>query len=184
MGDWLVVEPLVNNPTPLTLYKHMRTFLFLAISTALLFQVGCGGGGSNLPEGFPKLHPVTITITQDSKPLEGATVTLVPKESSTYSTSGTTDASGNATLRTYGYDGAPAGEYAVVVAKVGSENQREEKTPEGETSLVGGESYRYTDEKFAKADTTSLTITVVEKKGAKESFEIGAPVHDFLGKNE
>jgi hypothetical protein len=161
----------------------MRTFLFLVLSTPLLFQAGCGGGDSGRPADLPKLYPVSITITQGDQPLEGATVTLVSTPPAVYGTSGTTNASGTAVLRTYSYDGAPAGDYAVLVKKVGAENQRDVTITEGVPVMAGGQSYNYVDARFSTKDGTTLNITVTEK-GAKESFDVGAPVRIFLGHND
>jgi len=160
----------------------MRTILFLSICTALLLQAGCGGDHGR-PADLPRLFPVSITITQENQPLEGATVTVVSKTPSKYGTSsGTTNASGTVTLRTYGFNGVPAGEYAVMVTRVGDENQRESLTPEGETVMVGGQAFNYVDVQFSDESTTPLSLTVTER-GARETFEVGAPVRIFLGNN-
>jgi len=159
----------------------MRTILFLTLGSTLLFQAGCGGGDKGRPADLPKLFSVNITITQEGKPLEGAIVTLSAKSPSTYGTSmGTTNASGVATMRTYGYDGTPAGEYAVLVDKKGVENQKESKDEYGGTVLTGGQSYRYTNAQYADKDKTPHSLTVTEK-GASGSFEVGAPVRVLIG---
>ena len=161
----------------------MRTFLFLFMSTALLLA-GCDGGSdAGRPSDMPQLYPVSITITQGDQPLAGASVTLLAETPSKFLSSATSNASGVATIRTYGYDGAPAGDYTVLVTKVGSENQREERTPEGDVTMVGGQSYRYVDEKFSKQGSTPHNITVTNK-GAKGSFDVGVAVRVFLGNNE
>ena len=77
------------------------------------------GCGEKLPPGIPKLYPVTITITQDGKPLDGAEVFLLNLDTTVeWPVGATTNASGVAILRTYGqYVGAPAGQYKVTVRK-------------------------------------------------------------------
>jgi hypothetical protein len=160
----------------------MRTFLFLALSAALILQAGCGGDDGR-PSDLPKLYPVSITITQADNPLEGATVTLTSKTPTTYGTaSGTTNASGIAVIRTYGYNGVPAGDYAVSIEKQLSENQREGRTLEGEPYLFGGELYNYVEAKFSQASGTPLSTTVTAK-GVKETFDVGAPVRTFIRNN-
>jgi hypothetical protein len=161
----------------------MRTFLFLALGTALLIQAGCGGGETGRPVDLPRLYPVNITIIQGGSPLEGATVTLVSKTPATYGTaSGTTNASGVATIRTYGYDGVPAGDYTVLVEKRDSENQREATTEEGLTYLTGGQLYNYVDVQFSTVANSPLSITVTER-GVRESIDVGAPVRVFIRNN-
>ena len=159
----------------------MRTLSFFTLAVALLFLSGCGGDKSR-PTDLPKLFPVSITITQGDAPLAGATVTLNAKTPSKYGTSsGTTDASGIAKFKTYGYDGVPAGDYTVTVAKVGVEGAKEVVAYEGEApQMVGGTSYQYVDAKFTKGDT-GLTITVTEK-GGKATFDVGAAVKTSLGR--
>jgi hypothetical protein len=162
----------------------MRIYLFLALGTALLLHAGCGGNSdAGRPADLPRLFPVNITVTQEGTPLEGASVTLTVT-SSTYTPSGTTNASGVAAMQTYGFPGAPAGEHVVLISKIGIENLREEQTPEGEIVMVGGQRFRYIDPQFSNAASTPHRITVTERGGANATFEVGAPVRIFLGNNE
>ena len=155
-------------------------FLLSAVCFLPSLFTGCGKD-TGRPVDLPPLYPVKISITQNNTPLSGATVTLLGKTPSKYgAASGTTDASGTAVLRTYGYNGAPAGEYAVLVQKIGTEGAREEKTPEGKSMFVGGQSYAYVDAAFASGDSTTLSIRVTAK-GVAESFDVGSPVRTFLG---
>ena len=157
----------------------MRTFQFLALGTALLLFSGCGGDKGR-PKDLPKLHPVSLTITQEDKPLEGAIVTVVSKTPTTYSTaSGTTDASGTAKLMTYGFDGVPTGEYAVLVEKRVTEGAKETTTQEGASMMVGGQVFQYVDPKFTKEKDTTLNLSV-GNKAVKETYEVGAAVHELL----
>jgi hypothetical protein len=158
----------------------MRIFLFLALGTAILLQVGCGGGDHGRPADLPQLYPVRIEIIQGGNPLEGAIVTLVSKTPATYGTAlGTTNASGVALLQTHGFDGVPVGNYAVLVVKALPENQREGTTLEGLTYMAGGQLYNYVDTQFSNANSTLLSITVTER-GARETFDVGAPVRVFM----
>jgi hypothetical protein len=158
----------------------MRIILFFVVSIAFLLQAGCGEDASR-PKDLPKLYSVNISITQESKPLEGAIVTLSSTTPSTYGmASGTTNASGTATLRTYGYPGVPLGEYKVLVQKVGVEGAKEDKTPEGKPIRVGGKSYQYVDAQYGTESSTAFSISVTEK-GVKATFEVGAPVKIFRG---
>jgi len=101
-------------------------FLWLSASAmTLIGLVGCGG--EKKPEGFPPLYPVTLHVTQEGKPLEGASVTLAaPDGSLPWVVGGTTDADGKVKLKTQGkYDGAPAGKYNVQISKVVREGYEE-----------------------------------------------------------
>jgi hypothetical protein len=158
-----------------------RTILCLSLGTALLFVAGCKKDDGR-PKDMPNLHSVSITVIQDDKPLEGATVALEAVIPSQYSASGVTNSSGVAVLKTYGFTGAPAGDYVVLVTKIVAENQTEVKTPEGGTYLAGGDSYNYVDSRYRGKDTSTFNITVTEK-GAKETFDVGKAVRTFLWNN-
>jgi len=162
----------------------MRIFLFLSIGTALLLQAGCGGDDGR-PADLPRLFPVQIEVIQGGSPLEGAVVTLISKTPATYSTSsGTTNASGVAVLRTHGFNGTPEGEYTVLITKEGSENQTEARSLEGLPIMVGGQFYRYVDSQFATASTSPLSLTVTAGSGTtRESFDVGAAVRTFVRNN-
>ena len=79
--------------------------------TFVLLLCGCSG-----EVGIPTI-PVTGTVTQKGKPVEGAIVAFTPSEGGP-SASGITDASGvySLTTRSSG-DGAVAGKYMVTIAK-------------------------------------------------------------------
>ena len=159
----------------------MRTILFLAISTALLFQMGCGPNDGR-PADMPKLYSVKVTIMQDGKPLEEADVTLTAKTPSNYGVStGYTDASGVAVMRTYGYNGVPVGQYTVSITKRTVEGGTRTTSPiDGSTSTTGGTMYQTVDAQYTDTKQSPLSIDVTEK-GATASFEVGAPVHISLG---
>ena len=157
----------------------MRTTSFFILIVALLLLAGCGGDPSR-PADLPKLYPVSITITQEGNPVEGATVTLVSKTPTKYGTSaGSTDSSGIAGFRTYGFDGVPEGEYAVMVDKMVEEGAREITTSTGDTHMTRGKTYRYVEPKYLREAQTPLGISVTTQ-GAKETFDVGAPVRIFV----
>ena len=102
----------------------MRPYHLAALATVMILT-GCGGSE------FPATYPVTGTVNYKSKPLDGATVTLVPKDLAGRSASGITDADGKFALSTYfgpehSPTGALPGEYAVTVSK-----SAERVVPEG-----------------------------------------------------
>ena len=168
----------------------MRTIpLFFTFAVALSFLTGCGDKeDARRPKDMPKLYAVTITVTQEGKPLEGADVTLIAKTPATYGvSSGETNASGEVKPRTYGFVGVPAGEYLVTVNKAGLEGaqERTETNEDGETftNIVGGQNFSYVDDKYWRDRSNTPLGIVVTEKGARESFELGAPVRVLLGNN-
>ena len=85
---------------------------------AVLFALGCG---DPRPAGMPKLYPASMVVTLEGQPLEGAMILLHPEDAANapWGPAGQTDSSGIAELRTNArYDGAPLGEYKVVVTKI------------------------------------------------------------------
>jgi hypothetical protein len=165
---------------PSTTIMIMRTLIFFSFIIALSLQMGCRKD-RNRPEDLPKLYPVSITVTQESKPLEGATVTLHAKTPTKYGTcTAVTDATGVASLQTYTYAGAPIGQYAVTVGKRGVEGAKETTNEYGETITTGGKIYQYIDGKYGNETNTPFSIDVTES-GASESFEVGAPVKIHIG---
>lgn len=87
---------------------------YLPLSLTLL--LGCGGGAPKVV--LPETVPVTGTIKLDGNPLAYSTVMFVPTGMTKgIDCIGNTDDSGNYTLKQVrGKDGAPPGEYKVVVS--------------------------------------------------------------------
>lgn len=80
----------------------------VGLLTLVVVLAGCNTG--------PTLHPVAGTVTYNDKPVEGASVVLIPTEGPLVI--GTpTDAAGKFTVMTDGKPGAPAGTYKVTVNK-------------------------------------------------------------------
>ena len=157
----------------------MRTLTIFTLSVALLFQAGCGGNDGR-PADMPKLYSVRITVTQDGNPLDGATVTLVANTPSTYGeSSGTTDASGVATMMTYGYAGVPADDYAVRITKSVVEGATERLTEEGRPIMTGGQLFQYVEERYTQTNTTPHSLTVTDR-AVTETFDVGSPVRVFM----
>lgn len=87
---------------------------------AAVFTVGCG---SDVPD-FPDTAVVKGVVTQGGKPVEGATVTFIPKieGEGAYAASGTTGSDGSYNLSTFfsaasTKEGAIPGDYKVTVTK-------------------------------------------------------------------
>ena len=159
----------------------MRTISILSLFLVLLLHAGCSKDDGR-PADMPKLYPVSISIIQDGKPLDGATVTLVAKTPAVaqYGRSAGTTVAGTVSLRTYGYNGVPAGEHAVLVEKRVTEGGQEIIEDERVVGTRGGRIYQLVDTKFTTEASTPLSITVQEKGKTSETFDVGAAVRVFL----
>ncbi|NLX96157.1 MAG: carboxypeptidase regulatory-like domain-containing protein [Rhodopirellula sp.] len=86
----------------------------LILGFLALLLIGCGGSGGDLPP----LQPVSGTVILDGQPLKGAAVEFVPiGTTSGTGASASTGPDGKFALKCQGRDGAPAGEYRVVISK-------------------------------------------------------------------
>jgi hypothetical protein len=93
----------------------MRYFVMLSL---LFFAIGC----SQTPPELKGLYPVTVTVTENDKPLEGIVVSLVNKQPQTLrGCSGVTDSNGVAVIvtkiRDLSGNGVASGEYKVILSK-------------------------------------------------------------------
>lgn len=148
------------------------------------FLIGCSG--EKRPEGLPKLYPCTITVLQEGKPLENASIDLIMKNGfCKWPIAGTTDSAGVAELRTYGlYKGVPSGTFSVSIEKREPESKLEQQfDPSRKTAPKPIKVFSYVDQKYTNVKTTPLEITV-EEKAAKKEFDLGKPIKkhvDTLG---
>ena len=153
----------------------MRTQLPLWLGLAfLVIAVGCGG--PKPPADLPELHPLTIEVVQDGKPLVEASISLYA-EGSTLAIGGSTDASGKAVIRTLGeFEGAPVGTYKVCIIK----EEIESGTPSDDPMVSGTPSARFNlvDSQFESIDTTTLEIEVVAGDNAPPALDVGDAVKD------
>lgn len=147
---------------------------FLIILTVFL-ETGCSSG-PDPPEGMPTLHPVKITLLQDGKPVESASVRLVPngKPSSWYS-GGSSDAQGMVAIKTHGqFLGAPAGNYKVTITKIETPTASNSSLENLNQATHQDSSFDLVDPKFGSPAKTPLLIEVAEGSNEKE-FELGPP---------
>lgn len=85
------------------------------LAMGALLCVSCGGEKADVPDTYP----VSITITYNGEPIEGAKVTLVPQDESGRGASGITDSNGVAEMGLPGLTkGVVPGKYWVGVSKV------------------------------------------------------------------
>jgi len=160
----------------------------IASVLALVAAVGCG---PKTPAGFPPLQATTLTVTQDGAPLADASITLKSLDSSnTWTSGGTTDAKGVASLRTHGqYSGVPVGKYKVAITKTVSEGELPPPPPFDEAServyneyLASDKVYKefsVVDMQYRLIESTPLEIEVVKGKNALTA-DVGAAVHEEI----
>jgi hypothetical protein len=120
--------------------------------------LGCGGS-----EG-PKLSPVKGKVFHGDKPAEGAVVVFQPKSKDAQATAaptGTVQADGSFTLRTYPHgEGAPPGEYVVLVTWFPPE-AREQANAKNKLPA-----------KYSNPDQTPFSATVKDGATELEPFQI------------
>ncbi len=156
----------------------------IAIVLCLMIMVVTGCNRSKKPEGFPDVVKVSVVITQENAPLTDAQIELIPEDSAMdrWPVTGTTDASGKATLVTYGkFEGCPIGKYKVTVVKDDIDTKKVE-VPEGvdpaEVKTAPGKIYSFVELKYTDPKKTTLEVTV--EKGTKTvTLDVGKKVHEF-----
>jgi len=148
-----------------------------ALMLAPLFVVlGCA---EPLPEGLPELHPVTLEFTQAGAPLAGASVQLVPVDTSnTWVSGGGTDSSGKVSVQTHGkYDGAPAGKYKVCVTKMETEGEAGGLDPANPNAAASTQKvFTLVDPQYTVQNTTPLEIEITGSGDSFEPFDLGEAV--------
>ncbi|MDR1492822.1 MAG: hypothetical protein LBT05_08880 [Planctomycetaceae bacterium] len=136
-----------------------NTLHLVVLLTALSFA-GCG---QSLPKGMPPLYPCVITLTQEGVPLEGASVALIPEDTTLrFTFAGATASTGSVEMYSHGkHRGVPAGKYKLLVTKTDKEIQNGKIW---DVSLV--------DVQYANPDKSPLEVDIVKKKN-KFTFELG-----------
>lgn len=137
------------------------------------------GCTSKRPADMPPLYDAKVTVIQDEKPLENASVALMPLEpEKKWSAGGRTDENGVAVLSVHGrYPGAAAGKYKVIVTKTEAEPIPPNKlTPSGrpvpgyEEKIFNLVAPKFRDEKNVEE------IEVVSKGRNRWTIDVGKSV--------
>ena len=170
----------------------MSNTLFSALTAVagLVLLTGCDGSSNPKPADFPDTVSCVITITQDSAPLEGASVSLIPTDGAKdWLFGATTDASGNAKIFTYGREaGAPKGKYKVVVTKTETDPSKYTMPDETDSAAMERYSQNVMNEKlnsysliesvYTSASTTTLELEITGK--TTQTYDVGKKVKDLL----
>lgn len=153
-----------------------RRFYMPSVVVAVVAAVALSGAACNrqpLPDGMPSLVSVTLTFTQEGKPLPDATVTLHPEDpQSPWNAGGTTGANGEIAPATQGrYVGVVPGKYKITVTKT------EESA--GAAASARPDAFHLVDPKYATSATTTLDLDVTPQQRTA-SFDLGAPVREKI----
>ena len=147
-----------------------KSFRVVGVIGAILLSSALGCGRSNRPA----TTPVTLTITYQGKPVEGATVTLLPESASVPVATGITDRSGVAKPRTFpDVIGVVPGNYTVTVRKT----EVQGTLPEGQSldDLPPGQGPTFREllpAKYASPSTSELKLTVPDRSPISEKFAL------------
>lgn len=166
----------------------MRKVILGALATlACATLLGCGG--EKKPADLPELFPTKVTIIQDGKPLEGASVTL-NNDQTRFMVGGITNETGVAELKTEGkWKGAPAGHYKVLVSKIFVPEVSNEVPPEDpearkefdkKLAEINAQQAQTVDVKFNRPAQTPLELDVAAP-GAEAEFDVGEKVNVSTG---
>ena len=138
----------------------MQKFLSTAVAVALCLGVFVGCSGK--PQGFPRVKPCEITVTNGGEPVEGVDVALIPETPiSGVIVGGMTDASGKCVVHTtfanYKAPGSPEGEFTVVLRKDPTPSTPE-LTIDQLTEMSRSEIDEYNDARRAEIDAMPKII--------------------------
>ncbi|MDR1480308.1 MAG: hypothetical protein LBJ00_15340 [Planctomycetaceae bacterium] len=152
----------------------MKRNIFTLLLGVLFFAAGCGSSAK--PTDLPELHPVTITVTSEGKALEGAIIQLVSDPPQKFQATTGTDTDGKAVMKTYNYDGVPAGKFKVVITRDVDDDFVYTKNSDGSQGIAGSTRYQTIDTTFYDAITTPFEIEIPLKAGTNTSFEVGKTI--------
>lgn len=148
----------------------MKKYLLMISMFVLGGLAGCSG--ERRPEGFPKLYPCAIRLTQEGIPVAGIKVSLINAElTDRWAVGAASDDSGLAMIRTHGYSGAPKGRYKILLSKKETEGRGRIGDDHADQGWEDMKIWSLVAEKYENAGTTPLEIDVTGP--LRESFEIG-----------
>lgn len=145
----------------------LNCLVISVLCTFILPMIGCG---PKLPDGFPRLYPVTLKVAQEGTPLADAVIALRASDNSmAWACGGTTDAQGMVVLWTHGkYEGAPAGKFKVMVSKFVNEGEKEmlEAADKGDfatANKIPVNSFTFVKPEYEEFEKTPIEIEITNK---------------------
>jgi len=130
---------------------------------------------------MPKIYPVTLTFTQEGKPLVGASIALISPtgENATWAPGGVTDVDGKAILRTRGqFKGAIAGKFKIAVTLTESEGGDDGVSDSGVVIGPGTpfKLFSLVETQYRDIKTTPLEVEITPKGASETTFDVGKAV--------
>jgi len=132
----------------------MKRLFFLALWCCCLCCLS-GCGKDKAPPDFPKVFPISVTVTDGTTPLSDVRIMFYPASKGAgvaFASSGSTDANGLAKIITsqggYSKTGIPAGEFVVTVEDIidmsmGITSEEKAKMSMGELNKLSQEQQKY-----------------------------------------
>jgi len=144
----------------------------------LLLSLSIGCSVDSRPADLPPLFPCTVSVTQGGAPLDDANVELVSTSPDTqkYRPSATTDANGIAVIMTYGFPGAPAGTYKILVRKMIEDDIVYGTDEYGEQRVASSSRYQVVGDRYFNAEATPHEIEVTPRGRTQITIDVGEPV--------
>ena len=136
-----------------------------------------------LPDGMPPLHQVTLSFVQDGKPMQDASVRLIPQDTSNmWSSGGSVDASGKCVLYTHWeYPGVPVGKYKICVTRQVREGETQSMDDMMSGKSTGSQKiFSLVESKYTLPNLTPLEIEVKEGNNSFEPFDLGKAVRESV----
>ncbi|MDR2171274.1 MAG: hypothetical protein LBP59_14110 [Planctomycetaceae bacterium] len=154
----------------------MRRFLFVTLISSIMLFIGCSQSAK--PLDFPDLYPCTVIITQEGKPVADAIVEFIRQDADNtkYVPVQHTNNKGIAVMTTYGFTGAPAGKYKIIVTKNVEDETVIKDKDTGEIIIVSETKYKLIDPAYSDTKTTPLEIEVLKEKNVKQTFDVGKAI--------
>ena len=87
-------------------------------------------------------------------------------------------------MLTYGYPGAPAGKYKILVSKTIEDDFVYGLNEYGEQAVVSSNKYQMVDSDYSKADTTPHEVEVATKGKTQTTIDVGAPIRVRMRGND
>ena len=169
-----------DSPNTFNFYFQHNSIMKIQIATvivsSLLLLSTFQGCAQKVPADMPKLYSCTLMVTQDNKPLEGATIALFHQDTALqkWTAGGLSDQSGKVVLKTQGrYNGVVEGKYKITVTKTEVDEGivTNTETQEG----ISGKTWTLVEQRFSNVATTPLTLEVTGKI-ALETIDVGSAV--------
>ena len=144
-----------------------RMFLFASILFSMVLVSACNR--TQYPLGFPKIYPCKVKVVSGGAAVEGVSVKLAASDEmlKKWGGAGATNAEGIATIRCRGFDGAPVGQFKVMLEK--------RDPPVIEVSpgkFEAGNTENQLNPEYAAEETTPFAFEMTKKQKTVPVFDL------------